>query len=293
MVGICSKRFWPIDTFRVVGCRVLGSEMNRQVGFESSGATWWVFMGKAQLNLLQVVQGDQCELTEKLGVSSKDIFRTFSEVVLQGLDVFWWIYLLVGTVNGEAVWGVVRFAAYWNVVWMMLHDVGDDRYPIRSSQCSTSPLETICSTLRNPFGGVRVFWTCLRWMLTTLSPLHQHQHKHQHQPIVTLESFEFIELTSMTGKFPWQLRRCVQPVGVSTMVEEFCLGWTYTVRLDELESPWSCWALGISRNMCRETRLKTRTDVSASLIREVDALQTLCSRYLVATSAREKGGHFL
>ena len=54
---------------------VLGSEMNRQVGFESCGATWLVFMGKAQLNLLQVVQGDQCDLTEKLGVSSKDIFR--------------------------------------------------------------------------------------------------------------------------------------------------------------------------------------------------------------------------
>jgi hypothetical protein len=34
-----------------------------------------VFMGETQLNLLQVVQGDQSELTEKLGVSSKDIFR--------------------------------------------------------------------------------------------------------------------------------------------------------------------------------------------------------------------------
>ena len=29
------------------------------------------------------------------------------------------------------------------------------------------------------------------------------------------------------------------------------------------------------------------------MIREVEAMQTLCSRYLAATSAREKGGHFL
>ena len=29
------------------------------------------------------------------------------------------------------------------------------------------------------------------------------------------------------------------------------------------------------------------------MIREVEAMQTLCSRYLAATSAREKGGHLL
>jgi hypothetical protein len=49
--------------------------MNNQVGFESCDTTHFSVDGGTQLNLLQVIQGDQSELTEKLGVSSKDIFR--------------------------------------------------------------------------------------------------------------------------------------------------------------------------------------------------------------------------
>ena len=42
-------------------------------------------MGETQLNLLQVIQGDQSELTEKLGVSSKEIFGSGSSMLCRGV----------------------------------------------------------------------------------------------------------------------------------------------------------------------------------------------------------------